>query len=386
MYLHEFQAKRFFRDAGIPVPKGEVVDSPVAIAEVARRLGGDRWMVKAQVHAGERAAAGGVRICEGLEQLESFARSMIGERLITAQNAPLGQPVNQLLIESLYSAQREYYLSALIDPHCDRIVFLGASLDDGDFATTAPLQEKLHRFEVDPLTGLQMFQCRQMAVKLGMERRIWSKLFELMNKLYQMMVEKDLTQVEINPLAENGEGELMALDAKMSVDENALSRQPLMVGMSDVSQDDFHESRTLSKGLGFVSLEGDISCIVNGSGLALATIDMLQLHGGSIGNIIDVGNGVNAHTLAGAFKFLWYGGYGKAILVNIIGGIVHCDVVAAGVIQGMRQYDVHKPVIVRMEGSRAAEARQLFMESGLRVEIVNDVEQLMQRAVEVSRD
>ena len=382
MNLHEFQAKRLFRDVGIPVPRGEVVDSPSVIVEVARRLGGGKWVVKAQVHAGERAAAGGILISDDLNQIKQFAHVMLAERLVTAQNAPSGQPVNQLLIELPYSIACEYYLSFLVDPHCGRIIVLAALFPPGG-SSSLPSDEALHRIEINPITGLQLFQCRQLAVKLGLAKRSWAEFVELLGRLYQLMLDKDLTLIEISPLAEDQHGRLMALDAKISFDKNALPRQPMLATLVDTSQDDFQECRAMSKGLGFISMEGEVSCIVNGSGLALATLDMVQLKGGTIGNIIDVDNGVHAETLASAFKFLWRGGHGRVILVNIVGGIVRCDVVAEGVIAGMKQYDVHSPVIVRMEGSRAAEARELFMNSGLQVSLVADLEQAVQSAVDV---
>jgi len=382
MNLHEFQAKQLLREVGISVAQGELVDSPLAAVEAARQLGGNQWIVKAQVHAGERAAAGGIRRIDDLDQLLIFSQSLLGKRLITPQNAPEGQPVSQLLIEVPFVAVREYFMSVTTAPRNGKIVFFAAALGMTQGLELSNQQpENYHCVEIEPVAGLQEFQCRQLALKLGINKAIWLDFFKIVKSLYKLLIDRDLLLVELNSFAEDSDGKLVVLGAKICVDDNALPRQARLAELMDLSQDGFHPHHTRSQGLELICLEGDIGCVVNGTGLALATLDMLKLKGGSIGNIIDVGDGASAIDLAVAFEFLWDGGHCKAILVNIIGGIVQCDTVAAGVLDGLKQYKVNCPVIVRMEGTRADEAREQFIQYGRGVQVVEDFDIAVMMAI-----
>ncbi len=384
MNLHEFQAKQLFKGVGIPIPLGEVVDTAASIATVVHRLGGSHWVVKAQVHAGERTVAGGVRHADNISLLQKYARAMLGERLITPHNAPLGQPVNQLLIEVSQHAVRNFYINLTIESSTGQIVFLVSSLkqirEDG---LSAPLAEGLSRIAIDPIDGLQLFQCRQLAVKLGMDKKLWKQFFQIIQETYNLFIKKDLLQIEINSLAELDDGTLIALNAKIRVDDNALSRQPSLAKLNDITQDNCHQYRTLGHGLGITTMEGDIGCIVNGTGLSLATLDMIQLAGGNVGNIVDVGDGrASIDELSKAFKLLWSVNHCKVVLVNIVGGIVKCDVVAAGVVDALQKHHLRCTVVVRMEGSRVEEAYRLFMQCGQRINIVNDLDEAVKAVVQ----
>lgn len=382
MNLHEFQAKQLFREVGIPVPRSEVVDTPTAAVEAARQLGGKQWIVKAQVHAGERTAVGGVRCINDLDQLLKFSQLLLGECLITPQNAPDGQPVNQLLIEVPFAIEHAYFLSVTIAPYSGKIVFLAANLDispEPELSGVVP--EGYHRIEIDPLLGLQDYQCRQLAVKLGLNKAVWGDFFEILKGLYLLLIEKDLMLIEIDSLAESLEGEFAVLSAKVSVDDNALPRQAELAGLVDYSQDNFHQYLTMSHGLAFISLAGDIGCVVNGSGLALATLDLVQLKGGHIGKIVDVGDGVSSDDLAEALRFVWDGGQCRAILVNVVGGIVQCDIVAAGVLEGAKLHNVHCPIVVRMEGTKADEAQALLMQSDQHIKVIQDLDVAVMLAI-----
>ncbi|MCF6218329.1 MAG: succinate--CoA ligase subunit beta [Gammaproteobacteria bacterium] len=380
MNLHEFQAKKLFREAAIPVPLGEVVDSPSAAVETASRLGGQQWIVKAQVHAGARAAAGGVRCFSDLEKLRLYAKSMLGERLITAENAPDGQPVNHLLIEAPCGIKKSYRLSLMFDPLLGEIIFQGAALAPVDGAPEPPSCTPFH-VKVDRSSGLHCFQRRQLAVAMGVEKASWSQFFDITHALYQLFIEKDLLLIEVDSLVESERGEMMVLDARVQVDDNALYRQPQLAQLEDLSQDDFHHNHTDSHGLGFITMEGDISCIVNGTGLALATLDMIQLKGGQVANIIDVNNEVSIETLAEACGFVWQKEHCKSILINIVGGIVQCNIVAAGVLEAMRRYGVSCPVVARIEGSLVEEAKLLFTQAEQRVDVVQALDDAIVAAV-----
>ncbi len=372
MNLHEFQAKQLFRAAGIPVPKGEVVDTPSGAVEAARRLGGQQWMVKAQIHAGARMEAGGIRRFNDLEELQRFAQEMLGERLITTENSPSGQPVNQLLIELSCGVKNCYHLSVMLDPHSGQVVFQGGlseCRDSSELGDQSP--GELFQVEVDPVVGLQHFQSRQLAVELRLNRTIWLPFFEITQALYRLFVAKDLLLIEIGSLVENDRGQMMVLDVRVQVDDNALVRQPELAQWADRRQD---ENQVLGDGLGFIAMEGDIGCIVNGSGLALATLDIIQLNGGSVANIVEVDNGADADALANACRLVWDNGRCSHILVNIVGGIVRCDKVAAGIIDGIQKYNIECPIVVRMEGTRAEEAKALFMQSNEKVEIVKTLD------------
>ncbi len=383
MNLHEFQAKSLFRDAGIPLPLGEVVKSASAAVDAADRLGGSQWVVKAQVHAGARAAAGGVRRFSNLEKLHHYAESILGERLITTENAPDGQPVNHLLIERPCAIKKGYCLHLMFDPQRGEVVFQGGILNsvDGHYA---PPSSALFRVGVDRFSGLQNFQSRQLAVAMSIDKALWPQFFHLTHALYHLFIEKDLLLIEVDTLVESERGEMRVLNARVQVDDNALYRQPQLAQLEDLSQDDFHHDHTHSHGLGFISMEGDISCIVNGTGLALATLDMIQLKGGQVANIIDVNNEVSIETLAETCGFIWKKEHCKSILINIVGGIVQCNIIAAGVLEAMRRYGVNCPVVARIEGSLVEEAKRLFTQAEQRVDVVQTLDDAIIAAVKAA--
>ena len=380
MNLHEFQAKSLFREAGIPLPFGEVVESASEAVEAAGRLGGQQWIVKAQVHAGARAAAGGVRCFSDLEKLRRYAEGMLGERLITTENAPDGQPVNHLLVEQPCAIKKGYCLNLMFDPQRGEVIFQGGELTSVE-GSYAPPSSALFRVGVNRFSGLQNFQSRQLAVAMGVDKALWPPFFHLTHTLYQLFIEKDLLLIEVDTLVESELGEMMVLNARVQVDDNALYRQPQLAQLEDLSQDDFHHDHTHSHGLGFISMEGDISCIVNGTGLALATLDMIQLKGGQVANIIDVNNEVSIETLAEACGFVWQKEHCKSILINIVGGIVQCNIVAAGVLEAMRRYGVNCPVVARIEGSLVEEAKLLFTQAEQRVAVVQALDDAIVAAV-----
>ncbi len=384
MNLHEYQAKRLLREAAIPVPQGEVIDSPSAAIEAARRLGGGEWVLKAQIHAGQRASSGGVRLVKGLKEISPIVNSLLGERLVTPENAPTGQPVNHLLIEIPFSVEHAYYLDLTLDTYCGRMVFNAAPIAYSEYmAETVP--EMLHRIEIDPACGLQPFQCRSLAVKLGIPSSVWRQFSQLINSIYQLFIDCDFRRIVLSPLAMDKEGEFMVLDAKIQIDDNALSRQQALKQLEDLSQDDFQQKHRDSNGLNFISLGGDICCVVNGSGLALATLDLIHTKGGAVSNMIDVGDGATAEELSRSFRLLWGTSRTRVVLVNVVGGIVRCNVVAAGIIDALVQQDIHCPLVVRLEGSGAKEGRELFEESGLSVNMVTDVDNAIKAAVDSVR-
>lgn len=368
MNLHEHQAKSLFTKYGIPVPHGVVASSLAEAEHVAQTLGSDRWVVKAQVHAGGRGKAGGVRVVDTLPKLRSVFDELIGKRLVTHQSGPDGQPINQLLIEEPCDIGRELYLGMVIDRSRRRVVFMASSeggMDIEEVAATRP--EKIFTVEVDPVVLLQPYQTRRIAFQLGLEGKQVNELGHIMKALCRIFNENDASLIEINPLVVTGEGHLLALDAKVTIDDNALYRQPEMAKLRDCTQEDEREYRAQQHGLNYVRLDGNIGCMVNGAGLAMATMDLIKLHGGSPANFLDVGGGTTAEKVAEAFKLILSDEKVKAILVNIFGGIVRCDMIAEGIIQAVREAQANVPVVVRLEGTNVEQGRQMLAESGLAI-------------------
>ncbi len=369
MNLHEYQAKRLFQDYAIPVPDGRVATSVREALVAARELGGAAWMVKAQVHAGGRGKAGGVRRVEGLEALEAAANQLLGSRLVTAQTDCRGQPINRLLLEAPAAIAAEYYVAGLIDRARERIVFMASTAGGMDIeAVAAETPERILTVAVDPATGLQPFQCRRLAFGLGLSGPQIGQFTRILLGLYRLMSDKDAELVEINPLIATASGDLLALDAKLVLDGNALYRHADMEELRDPTQEDDKENHARQHGLNYVTLEGDIACMVNGAGLAMATMDLIQLHGGRPANFLDVGGGTTAEKVAEAFKLILSDGQVRAILVNIFGGIVRCDLIAEGIIQAVAEVGVSVPVVVRLEGTNAERGRALLDDSGLDIE------------------
>jgi succinyl-CoA synthetase beta subunit len=382
MNLHEYQAKALFRTFGIPVPEGQVASTaPEAIA-AARALGGEAWMVKAQIHAGGRGKAGGVKRVSSEAELSATCDALLGRALVTHQTAAEGQQVNQLLIERVTPVASELYLAILVDRSRRRVVMMGSAA--GGMAieeVAAATPEKIIRVEVNPVVGLQPYQTRQMAFALGLSGGQVKELTTIMLAMCRLFGEHDATLVEINPLVITADGHLLALDGKINLDENALYRQPAMVALRDATQEDEREYQARQHELNYVRLDGNIGCMVNGAGLAMATMDLIKLHGGQPANFLDVGGGTTAARVAEAFKLILSDDKVKAILVNIFGGIVRCDLIAEGIIQAVREVGITLPVVVRLEGTNVERGRQMLAESGLGVISAEGLTDAAQRVV-----
>jgi len=368
MNLHEYQAKTLFREYGIPVPAGQVAASVPESAQAARSLGGETWIVKAQVHAGGRGKAGGVKKVTGVAAVEAAAKALLGTRLVTHQTNADGQPVNRVLVETPSEIQRELYLACLIDRALERVVFVASSaggMDIEEIAAKSP--EKILKAVCDPIAGLQAYQCRELGFALGLVDKQVTALTRIMLSIFHMFNARDLSLVEINPLVVTGGGELLALDAKVQVDDNALYRQATLAELRDDTQDDPKERAAREHDLNYVALDGSIGCMVNGAGLAMATMDLIKLHGGQPANFLDVGGGATADRVAEAFKIILADPKVKAILVNIFGGIVRCDLIADGIIKAVQEVHVSVPVVVRLEGTNVEQGRERLKASGLRI-------------------
>ncbi len=368
MNLHEFQAKHLFAEYGLQVPDGRMVASLGEAHEAAQALGGSRWVVKAQVHAGGRGKGGGVKLVNSEDELEAAVKAMLGMRLVTHQTGPKGLPVNRLLIEATCDIARELYLGALIDRARNRIVFMASSEGGMDIeAVAAETPEKILTVTVDPVAGLQGYQCRQLAFGLGLEGAQIRELTRAMLGLYRLFTEKDLSLVEINPLVVTGDDRLLALDAKVNIDDNALFRQKALEELRDPTQEDPSEHKAQQFDLNYVTLNGNIGCMVNGAGLAMATMDIIKLHGGDPANFLDVGGGTTAERVAEALKLIVADHKVEAILVNIFGGIVRCDLIADGIVAAIKEVGLEIPVVVRLEGTNAEQGREILAHSGLAV-------------------
>ena len=368
MNLHEYQSKQLFADYGISVPKGIPVQTLEELESATKTLGGNGWAVKAQVHAGGRGKAGGVKITKSLDEAKSAAKDMLGKSLITHQTDADGMPINTLLIESLTDIANELYLSLLVDRATRRITIM-ASTEGGmnieEVAEQTP--EKILTEIVDPIAGFQPYIARNLAFKLGLEGLQIRQFTQILNALVKLFIEKDASLMEINPLVVTTDGDLMALDAKINFDDNALFRHKDIVAMRDPSQEDERESKAAEWEFNYIRLDGDIGCMVNGAGLAMATMDLIKLHGGDPANFLDVGGGATAERVAEAFKIILSDPAVKGILVNIFGGIVRCDLIAEGIIKAVNEVNVGVPVVVRLEGTNAIEGRQLLAESDMNI-------------------
>jgi len=374
MNLHEYQAKQLFARFGIPVSTGEVADSPKSARSAAATLGGDLWVVKAQVHAGGRGKAGGVKLAKSLDEVEAATVAMLGQRLITKQTDAEGLPINQVFVESGSDIERELYMSIVVDRAAERIAFMvseAGGMDIEEVAAETP--EKIFTVAINPGAGLQAYQVRKMGFGLGLTAAQLKQFGVMCNNLYRLFNECDLSMLEINPLIVNTKGDLLALDAKINIEDNALFRQPDLVSMRDPSQEDETENKAAAHDLNYVSLDGNIACMVNGAGLAMATMDLIQLHGGEPANFLDVGGGATPERVSEAFKLILSNPSVKAILVNIFGGIVRCDLIAEGIIQAVREVNVSVPVVARLEGTNVEKGRELLANSGLDILTADDL-------------
>jgi succinyl-CoA synthetase beta subunit len=386
MNLHEYQSKRIFAEYGVPVPSGKVAATEAQAVSAARELAGPVWVVKAQVHAGGRGKAGGVKLCRSAEEVGQAAAAMLGGRLVTPQTGAAGLPVNEVYVESGSAIAREIYLSVLLDRERSRIAFVASAAGGMNIEEVAAHEpEKILRVDVDPAAGLQGYQCRRLAFGLGLEGRQIAEFERIARALYRLYLERDLALVEVNPLIVTKGGELVALDAKINVDANALFRQPALAALRDPSQEDAMERAAGEHELNYVSLDGNIACMVNGAGLAMATMDLIKLHGGEPANFLDVGGTATAERVTAAFRLILSNARARAILVNIFGGIVRCDVIAEGIIQAVKNAGVNLPVVVRLEGTNADKARALLAASGLAITVAQDVSDAATKAVRLAR-
>lgn len=368
MNLHEYQAKQLMAKYGLPVPQGEVARNADEALQIATKLGTKKWVVKAQVHAGGRGKAGGVKIVSTKEEVAEATKGMLGTRLVTYQTDANGQPVNQVLIEEPSDIANELYLGAVIDRAKQRVVFMASTeggVDIEKIAHDSP--EKILTETVDPLVGMQPYQGRELAFKLGLKGDQIKQFTKILLGLSKMFEECDLSLLEINPLVITKQGNLLCLDGKINIDDNALYRQPELRGMRDTSQEDDRENRARDWELNYIALDGNIGCMVNGAGLAMATMDIVKLHGGNPANFLDVGGGATKERVTEAFKIILSDKNVKAILVNIFGGIVRCDLIADGIIGAVAEVGTKLPVVVRLEGNNAELGAKKLSESGLNI-------------------
>ncbi|MBI3647906.1 MAG: ADP-forming succinate--CoA ligase subunit beta [Actinobacteria bacterium] len=381
MNIHEYQAKELLRAYGVPVPPGEVVYSNRAAARVAEELGGSRWVVKAQIHAGGRGKAGGVKLANTPQKVAELADQMIGRRLATAQTDQEGQLVQRVLVERASKIEREFYLSLIVDRVSQRIVVIASAeggVDVEEVAASNP--DAMHKEYVDPGVGLLDFQCRKIATAIGLASRAAS-FTRLMKRIYRLFRDKDCLLLEINPFIVSEDGDLLALDGKMSFDDNALFRQGEIVELRDFDEEDPKEVEAFGHGLNYIALDGSVGCIVNGAGLAMATMDAIVLHGGRPANFLDVGGGASAEKVANAFRIVLKDPNVKAILVNIFAGINRCDWIAQGVVQATRDQRIEVPIVVRLAGTNVEEGRKILDESGLDLIQAEDLDDAAVKAV-----
>ncbi len=385
MNLHEYQGKQLFAEYGLPVSKGFAVSTPEEARAAAERIGGDLWVVKAQVHAGGRGKAGGVKLVKSLEEVEAFAREKLGTRLVTYQTDASGQPVTKILVENCTDIANELYLGAVVDRATRRIVFMASTEGGVEIEKVAhETPEKIFKAAIDPLVGPQPYQGRELAYKLGLNPDQVKQFVKIFMGLGAMFADLDLALLEINPLVITGEGNLHCLDAKVVIDSNALYRHPKLKTMYDPSQEDERERRAAEWELNYVALEGNIGCMVNGAGLAMATMDLIKLKGGQPANFLDVGGGATKERVTEAFKIILSDSSVQAVLVNIFGGIVRCDMIAEGIIGAVQDVGVKVPVVVRLEGNNADLGAQKLRESGLNIipaASLNEAGELVVKAV-----
>jgi succinyl-CoA synthetase beta subunit len=386
MNLHEYQAKNLLKQAGVAVPEYEVISDIEEALAAYSSLGHETVVVKAQVHAGGRGKAGGVRLVKNKTELTDAVKALLGTRLVTYQTDEHGQPVNQLLIEAPCDIAQELYLGAVIDRATQSIVFM-ASLEGGmDIEKVAhETPEKIIRCVVDPLVGVMTHQIRQMATALQLDKQQTKQLFHLIHGLYKAINQYDIGLIEVNPLVINAAGDLVCLDAKINIDDNALYRQPVVREMRDPSQEDERENHAHQWELSYIALDGEIGCMVNGAGLAMATMDIIKLYGGNPANFLDVGGGATKERVAEAFKIILSDNQVKAVLVNIFGGIVRCDLIADGIIGAIAEVGIEVPVVVRLEGNNAQLGQEKLAQSGLNIIAADSFDSAAEKVVKAAK-
>jgi len=384
--LHEFQSKRLFAGYKIPVPHGIAVETADEARDAANEMGGGRWVVKAQAHTGGRGKAGGVVVATSVDEVATEARRMLSNRLVTKQTGEAGLPVSFILVEEPSDIQRELYLSVLVDRETRKILIMASQAGGMNIEEVAEeTPEKILTTTIDPAAGLQGYQCRQLSFGLGLEGDQIKQFAKLLSGLVTLFEKEDCSLVEINPLIVNGEGNLVALDAKINLDSNALYRHADLLVMRDISQEDAREAAAAEHDLNYITLDGNIGCMVNGAGLAMATMDVVKLHGGLPANFLDVGGGTTASRVAEAFKIILSDDKVKAVLVNIFGGIVRCDLIAEGIITAVKELGLEVPVVVRLEGTNAGKGREMLQSSGLNLIAAAGLTEAAQKVVEAAQ-
>ena len=382
MNLHEYQGKQLFKEYGLPVSEGYAADTAQGAVEAADRIGGEEWVVKCQVHAGGRGKAGGVKLVKNKDDIRAFAEHWLGKNLVTFQTDENGQPVSKILVESCTDIANELYLGAVVDRTTRRVVFMASTEGGVEIETVAEeTPEKILKAEIDPIVGPQPYQAREMAFALGLSGVQIKQFTQIFLGLAKMFEELDVALIEINPLVIKTDGNLHCLDAKVGIDGNALYRQPKLKDMQDPSQEDAREAHAAQWELNYVALDGNVGCMVNGAGLAMGTMDIVNLHGGKPANFLDVGGGATKERVAEAFKIILSDDNVKAVLVNIFGGIVRCDMIAEGIIGAVKEVGVEVPVVVRLEGTNAELGREVLANSGLDIIAAESLTDAAQKVV-----
>ncbi|MBT1451984.1 ADP-forming succinate--CoA ligase subunit beta [Glaciecola sp. XM2] len=382
MNLHEYQGKQLFKEYGLPVSEGYAADTPQSAVEAADRIGGNEWVVKCQVHAGGRGKAGGVKLVKTKDEIRTFAQNWLGKNLVTYQTDENGQPVTRILVETCTDIAQELYLGAVVDRTSRKIVFMASTEGGVEIEKVAEeTPEKILKAEVDPLVGAQPYQAREIAFALGLKGVQIKQFTQIFLGLAKMFEDLDIALIEVNPLVIKADGDLHCLDAKLAVDSNALYRQPKMRDMHDPSQEDEREAIAAKWELNYVALDGNVGCMVNGAGLAMGTMDIVNLHGGNPANFLDVGGGATKERVAEAFKIILSDSNVKAVLVNIFGGIVRCDMIAEGIIGAVKEVGVEVPVVVRLEGTNAELGREVLAGSGLDIIAAESLSDAAQKVV-----
>ncbi len=385
MNLHEYQSKSLFKEYGIGVPKGQLITQLDQLDAAMSAVGGEAWVVKAQIHAGARGKAGGVKLVKSRAEAHQVSSELLGSALATIQTAGKALPINSLLIEETLPIEDELYLSLVVDRVTRTHTFVisaAGGMDIEEVAESSP--EKILTVNIDPTVGVMPYQCREVGFALGLTGTAFKQIGQLMKQFYQLALDKDVAQVEINPLIRTADNELIALDAKVNIDSNALYRQPGLVEMRDFSQEDEREAKASEHQLNYIALDGDIGCMVNGAGLAMATMDLIKLNGGEPANFLDVGGGATPERVAEAFKLILSSSEVKSILVNIFGGIVRCDLIAEGIIQAVQEVGLTIPVVVRLEGTNVELGRQKLADSGLSIITADGLADAARKVVEVA--
>ncbi|MFM4773601.1 ADP-forming succinate--CoA ligase subunit beta [Aeromonas caviae] len=385
MNLHEYQAKQLFAEYGLPVSEGYACATPQEAAEAADKIGGNTWVVKCQVHAGGRGKAGGVKLAKSKDEIRAFAQNWLGKNLVTYQTDANGQPVTKILVESCTDIAKELYLGAVVDRGSRRVVFMASTEGGVEIEKVAhETPELIHKVAIDPLVGPQPYQARELAFKLGLVGDQIKQFTKIFMGLGQMFLDCDFALLEINPLVITDKGNLHCLDGKINIDANALYRQPKLREMHDPSQDDPREAHAAQWELNYVALDGNIGCMVNGAGLAMGTMDIVNLHGGSPANFLDVGGGATKERVTEAFKIILSDSKVQAVLVNIFGGIVRCDMIAEGIIGAVKEVGVKVPVVVRLEGNNAELGARKLADSGLNIIAATSLTDAAQQVVKAA--